>query len=331
MMSIICFWRMVTQEWQKNIYLYYLKLKKQLKGVKDMKRTSFPKMKVDAILTSDWHMMEKERNPPCRTDNHFKAQMKKVKEIYKLQKKYDCQVLNAGDIFEHWKGSPELINNCLRNFPKKMKVVAGQHDLPQHSMDLLNKSSFESLRLGGAFQMIWNGGSWGADLAKIVAEYWKNRKIIVAHMLIWKDQEPYPGCIEPRVNQVFKMFPDADLILTGDNHQTFTARKGKQLLVNPGSLTRHKADQINHKPCVFLWNASKNSVKKHYLKIKKDVISRDHIDEINEKEERGKAFISSLNNDWLADLSFDDNVERSIKANSLNKSICKFVYKWIGR
>lgn len=296
-----------------------------------MKRTNFPEINVDAILTSDWHMMEKERNPPCRLDNHHKAQTRKIKEIARLQKKYDCQVFNAGDIFEHWKGSPELINHCFKIFPKKLRAVAGQHDLPQHSMDLIHKSSFESLCRGGAIDFMFTQVSWGKGTANPFYYSVKGRLIVVAHMLIWKNSEPYPGCVEPRVDEVFKMFPDADLILTGDNHKTFTARRGNQILVNPGSLTRHKADQVNHKPSVFLWDARRNAIKRHYLKIETGVIARDHIDIIKQKEERGEAFISTLNNDWVADLSFEENVERAIRKNKLNKKEIKFVHKWIGR
>ena len=36
-------------------------------------RTS-PRFDIDMIITSDWHLMEKERNPPCRLDSHWEAQ-----------------------------------------------------------------------------------------------------------------------------------------------------------------------------------------------------------------------------------------------------------------
>jgi len=286
---------------------------------------------VDAILTSDWHMMEKERNPPCRTDIHFNAQAKKIKQIQELQKKHNCPVFFAGDLFEHWKGSPELINHCLSILPKKMAGVAGQHDLPQHNLELIHKSAFESMVRGGKFTFLKGQGHWGFDPKKIVYMECKGRKIVIAHMLVWKDDLPFPDCPAPQVSKVFRMFPKADLILTGDNHQTFTAKRKNQLLVNPGSLTRHKADQAQHKPCVFLWNATSNKVVRHFLKIRKDVIVRDHIDIIKEKEARGEAFISSLSNDWLKDLDWDDNVDNAIQANDISKPVQKYIFKWCGR
>lgn len=285
---------------------------------------------VDGILTSDWHMMEKERNPPCRTDQHWKAQIRKVRQIKKMQQKFDCPVFNAGDLFEHWKGSPELINLCLKEFPD-LWGVAGQHDLPQHNIKLRHKSSFESMVRGGKFKFLFGQGHWGFDPKKLVYTEYKGHLIAMAHMLLYKDELPFPGCKAPDTNRVFDMFPDADLILTGDNHMTFTARKGKQLLINPGSLTRHKADQVDHQPCVFLWDAKTNTAIKQFLTVEDNVISRTHIDTINLKKEQGEAFIGKLNNEWIADLSFDDNIQKALVENNLDKLTEKYILKWTNR
>ena len=129
---------------------------------------------------------------------------------------------------------------------------------------------------------------------------------------------------------MFDIFPDADLIVCGHNHKTFTARRGKRLLINPGSLTRHKADQMDHKPCVFLWNAESNDFKIHYLKIKKDVISREHLDIKSEKENRLNAFIEKLSKGWDVSLSFQDNMEKAIKENKIPKKIQEIIYDWMG-
>lgn len=291
-----------------------------------MKRNK-PKFNVDAICTSDWHMME--GNPPCRKDNHRKAQLSKIKQIKKLQKKYNCKIFNAGDIFEHWKATPELINICLDYFPKIISV-AGQHDLPQHNYENIKKSAYYSLAKAGVLlhrdkQISWN------TFKKPYYFKLKRRRIVIAHMLVWDKEMPFPNCPAPQVNKVFKMFPKADLIITGDNHQTFVSKKGKRILVNPGSLTRHKADQENHRPCIFLYDARTNTVKKHYLKIKKNVISREHIDLIYEKEKRKQEFLSELENGWIPELSFEDNIEKALKENDIRKGIKKHIRKWMGK
>lgn len=281
---------------------------------------------IDAILTSDWHM--RLDNPPCRLDDHSSAQIDKIEQISALQRKYDCPVLNGGDIFQLYYPSPTLINLCLDHFPKRMMAVAGQHDLPDHNIDLIKKSAFYTLAKSGTFTFLINQVNWKTHSTPTYMPL-KGRSITVAHMLVWDKEEPFPNCPAPRVNKVFKMFPHADLILTGDNHQTFTARKGKQLLVNPGSLTRHKADQADHRPCVFLWSAATNTCRKHYLKIRKNVISREHIDLVNEKKERKEAFIEQLDTEWEIDLSFEDNVSRALTKNKLGSSE-KYIHRWMG-
>lgn len=296
-----------------------------------MKRTTFPKFKVDAILSSDWHMMEPYHNPPCRSDNHSKAQTNKVKQIKKLQIKYQCPVLNGGDVLQHWKASPELINHCMKIFPKRMWSVAGQHDLPQHNIKLMFKSAFFTLVKAGSIDFLSRQVNWKTYHKKPEYLEIKGKKIAIMHMLVWKNDLPFPDCTSPQVHKVFKMFPDADLIITGDNHQTFTARKGKQLLINPGSLTRHKADQIDHRPCVFLWSSKTNTFKKHYLKINKNVIDRDHIDIAKEKKECGEAFIEKLDVDWVTEVSFEDNIQEALQVNTLDNLTEKYVQKWCGR
>lgn len=297
-----------------------------------IKRNLYPAYKTDLILTSDWHMMEPDRKPPCRIDNHFEAQLKKVYQIMQIQEFYDCDIFNAGDIFEHWKASPELINKCMEIFPSDMWAIAGQHDLPKHNLKLIYKSAFYTLIKSGSIQFLSNQISWNKYNSKKQKYVSVNGKLVaMAHMLIYKGDLPFPDCPAPEVNKVFKMFPLADLIVTGDNHQTFWARKGKQLLINPGSLTRHKADQIDHRPCVFLWNAKTNGFKKIYLKIKKDVISRDHIDIIAAKKERREAYVESLSNEWLKSLSFEGNMAVAIAINKVKKNISKHIYNWMDK
>lgn len=298
-----------------------------------MKRTNklkdFKDFKVDAILCSDFHLWEPGTNPPCRLDDHSEAQWQKIKQIKILKKKYNCDIFHAGDLFEFWKSSPELTNLAIALLPK-MKSIAGQHDLPQHNIELIKKSSFKTLVGSKTIEFLSSQGNWEFDIDTIEPFEYKSRKIIIMHKLIYEGELPFPGCTAPNVNKVFKMFPKADLILSGDNHKTITATKGKQLLINPGSLTRHKASQADHKPCVFLYNAELNDFKIHYLKIKKDVISREHIEIAKHKEERSIAFIEKLKDSWDIGLSFEDNIEKAIQENDIPKKMQTIILTWMG-
>lgn len=289
------------------------------------------KFKVDLIITGDWGL--RDDTPVCRTDNYWEAQWSKVDQITQLQKKYNCRVINSGDIFDKWKTSPELLNECIIRFPLQMETIIGNHDMPSHQINLMYKSGLQTLTETGIVNQIPLQGDWGYDedeLGIYRFENRKSRKLMILHVMVYKGKEPYPGCPDLKCHQLMKKFPNIDLIITGHNHQTFTFRKGNQLLVNPGSLTREDADQIDHKPCVFLYDAEQHKVKPHYLKIKKNVISREHIEVKKSKEKRINAFIEKLKQNWDITVSFDENLDRAFKKNKINKEIQQLINKWMG-
>jgi hypothetical protein len=117
------------------------------------------------------------------------------------------------------------------------------------------------------------------------------------------------------------------LIVVGDNHQTFVVEEGGRLLVSPGSLMRRTADQVNHKPCVFLWDAKTNEVEPVYLPIKKGVISREHIDRVKQRETRIEAFVSHLEKGFEIGLNFKHNLKRLIQENNIHPNTQKVVWE----
>lgn len=297
------------------------------------------KRKADAIISGDWHLMEEERTPPCRLDSIWEAQWNKVHQIEKLQEKHECPVVLSGDMFDHWKASPNLINACFAYFPKQIQTIIGNHDLAQHSIGLLHKTGIEILFRSKLIDPIINGGHWGVELDPLyplrLRDYttgkMANKKAIILHTMTWKDKLPYPGCEDPQCNKLFTLFPEADLIITGHNHKTFTAKKGKQLLINPGSLTRHDADQMDHKPCVFLWYAEDNSFDIHYLKINENAMSREHIEDRKRKEKQVNDFMEKLQGSWKVSLSFEENIERALEKNKVPQGIKEIILKWIDK
>jgi len=63
---------------------------------------------VDAILTSDWHI--RDTPPEAWKGDYLKAQSEAVKFVSDLQEEHDCPVLIAGDIFDKWNPSHELVS-----------------------------------------------------------------------------------------------------------------------------------------------------------------------------------------------------------------------------
>ena len=121
-----------------------------------------------------------------------------------------------------------------------------------------------------------------------------------------------------------KKFPQYDLILTGDNHKPFVVEHEGRILVNPGSMMRTTADQIDHKPRVYLWDGER--VEPVYLPIAKDVISREHIDIGKDRDHRIGAYVDRLNTRYEIGLDFKKNMVDHFKANRTRKEIKERVW-----
>jgi DNA repair exonuclease SbcCD nuclease subunit len=289
------------------------------------------KFNPDLIISGDWHL--RDTVPKCRTDDFWEAQWNKVKQVFELHTKYDCPVYLSGDLFHHWKTSPYLINKTIKElipFVRNIYSIIGNHDMPNHNIDSMEKSGLQTLFDTKIIHRIRFQADWNFFKKKPTLPLkHRNKNINFAHIMTYKGKSPWPGCTDPECHELFDWFPDADLIITGHNHKTFTAKKGKQLLVNPGSLTRQTADQIDHKPCVFLYDSKQHKLKKHYLDIKENVISREHLNVVKAKENRINAFIEKLKHGWDAGLSFEENIERGIKENKIPKRIQQIIYDWM--
>ncbi len=280
--------------------------------------------KPDAILMSDPHAREDQ--PICRTDDFGKAQWDKWDQIKLLQKKYNCPVLNAGDLFHHWFTSPELLTEITKHIPDKFFTIYGQHDLPYHNYDLRHKTGIKTLEQTGILKVL-KASSWGQkpQVSMII----KGKKICVWHKFVWDGNKiPWPGCNELTARQVLKKYSKFDLIITGDHHKSFVKTIGDRMLVNPGCLTRQAADYEKHKPLVYLWYAKENIVELIYLKIKDNVITREHIEKQKQYDYRMEKFMSKLESDFLEMyLSPEEKLKRFLSKNKIKKSIVKLIYK----
>jgi len=297
-----------------------------------MERKTKPAKKPDLILTSDWHLREDQ--PKCRTDNFWEAQWKKVRFIRELQERYGCPVVHAGDMFHHWKPSPYLITMTLKHLPENFYSVYGQHDLPQHNLDLAYKAGLSTLDTARHQELLLSGVHFGKEprkqdsyVANLLLPENKGRPILIWHRLVWAGYEsPWPGCTDPHAQQVLKQYPEYDLIVTGDNHKPFVEHLNGKLLVNPGALTRQEADEADRIPVVYLYYAKENEVGALRIPHEKGVVSREHIERKQQKDKRIEAFVSRLDTDFDTDsVSFEGNLDRFEKQNDIKSRVMEIV------
>jgi DNA repair exonuclease SbcCD nuclease subunit len=295
---------------------------------------------VDAILTSDWHLRDDQ--PVCRTDNYWEAQASKIDFIKRLQQNHGCPILVAGDIFNEPKPSPYLLAWTIKNLPDKLYVIPGQHDLPGHSIELLNKSGLAVLLEAGKVTLLGEefpytfpcrkyppssdfevcGFSWGR---KLKLPYFKRgvKHVVLIHTLVGDFNIPDIT----RAIEILNDLPGVDLVVSGDNHIPFVEEDGGKLLVNPGSMMRMSADQVDHRPRVYLWDAQNNAVDAVYFDVQPGVVSRDHLEKIGGENSHLSAYISRLESNSVGTIDFKANLEAFLRKNKVEEPVKTAIYE----
>jgi len=279
------------------------------------------------ILCSDMHL--REDTPSCFIGDFQKEQWDSLDFISVLQQKYNIPVIHAGDFTHHWKSSPWLLSKIIEHLPKKFFSCIGQHDIPQHSLELIDKSGIYTLHKADILT-ITNGCHWGQnpnDIEYCIPDS-DFDKVLVWHHTTYL-QKPFPGATGGMAEGILRKYPQFDLIVTGDIHQSFTIEYQGRRLVNPGNLTRQSADQIDFKPCVWLWFSEDNSVQQVFLPIQANAITREHIDIKEQRNERIDAFVEELQSDWESNMSFEDNLKRFQETNDIEPDVMYLIFNAI--
>lgn len=304
--------------------------------------------RASAILTADWHI--RPDVPVCRMDDYFAAMEKKIDFILALSKQYDCPILVAGD-FGHKplnNGWPTwLLEWTINKFEGyKIIVIPGQHDLPNHQLDKWNESGLGVLAAAGSIQLYGVDGNqtdyfdefqihffpYGAKLTA-PKEIKSDIQIAMVHQMVIESKELWPGQQATSGLNLLKRFPDYDLILSGDNHQSFVCQSGQKggiLLVNPGSIMRMTADQIDYEPRVYLYFAEENRVQPVCLPIRKGVIDSNYADKKIQEYERKKrmeAYVARMKGEVEIELSFEQNVENYLQKYRTEKPVVEKVWE----
>ncbi len=305
-----------------------------------MKRKAKPP---SAILTGDWHI--RGDIPVCRTDDYLKTQKKKIETILSLSKKYECPILIAGDVGHRPIWGDRLLNQTIEILQDASIItIAGQHDLPHHRVDrwkegglgvldksleyftVLEEKLIDSVDISDMFNIFPYSYS---KKIKTKIQTNSDRNIALCHMMVIKSQKEklWHDQVAHSAKWYLRKFPCYDLIVTGDNHQSFAVEYEGRWLVNTGSIMRNTANQIDHRPSVYIWYAEDNRVERVYLPIENDVISREHIEIQEQRDKRIESFVKSLKETEELGLSFEKNIEEFFKTNQTEKQVIEKIWR----
>ena len=295
-------------------------------------------------IVGDIHLTDKQ--PKNRKDDYVSAQREKFISILEKAAEEDCQaVLSPGDLFDHHIAYDKLKAgwiSLLRTHKEYPDIIAvpGQHDLRYHTSPI-NNTPMGVLEAAGVLTVIKDenplvypfkkvsciyGAGWNKDIPKIKDEQLSGGvNILLTHRKVIKDKELWPGQEEfVRANYLLRS-TKFDLIVTGDNHQSFryVIGKGKQRrwLINCGSLMRKNIDQNNHKPCFWIYDTETKEAVQHLIQVApfEKIFDLSTAKEEKEKNEKLEVFIKKLGesegNDKIKGLDFKKNLITKLNKN----------------
>lgn len=300
------------------------------------------------LVTGDWHVRDDQ--PGSRTDNFFETMVRKIKWILDTAVEQGCSyVLQPGDFFD--KSRPVqsqvleiLLNRTIAPYLSDLMIlsVPGNHDLPYHRMDQLDRSSLGVMFEYGTVvravcttfpveKIVVHGAGWGEELPDhdlFPADF----RIGMTHVSI-DETNTFPEW--EKASDYLARHPAYDLIVTGDNHKQFVVdlfvaeENRNQILINAGALFRTSVDEIDHKPAVYIVDTDlPGKYKRIEIPVERDVLRVEEYLERKERDEAIQAFVESMRSeDHGVGLSFEDNLRDYMASNNVPKSIVDIVWE----
>ena len=264
------------------------------------------------LITGDWHI--RNTSPKRRLDDYWKTCKKKLDYILDLavKEKVDM-ILQPGDFFDTHKANDFLKYHMIKRLKRaKIKVITvfGQHDLRYHSSEIRNTPLAVLQAAEVAYQApnwdpmdfgdvhIW-GANWHEDIPKEV--FSKNvYNILVMHKMVIKNEKVWDGQEAYELANILLRTTPFDLVVSGDNHLSFTLSYGDKHLINCGSLLRSSIDQATHIPVVYIYDTNAlgtaPSLEEHPIPCEpfEQVFNMEQVEIEKERDEKMEAFVNKL-------------------------------------
>jgi hypothetical protein len=297
-----------------------------------------------AATTSDWHLWP--RAPLFRSSetNWLEVQANYLHQLYDVLPKPPSAVplIFAGDLADKADPSSSFLSWCWDHIPE-CYVIAGNHDLPHHRLQDLDKSILGALIKLGRCKLLQPetptyffesnlyayGFSWGQDVQPPKNKSKDAIHLAVVHAYIWTKKTGYPGAPEEkRLGSWQDKLKDYSCAVFGDNHKGFLSEKdGCCSVLNHGTMMIRKSDEHNHKPCVGLIHQS-GKITRHYLDTSKDkYIEVDELKNILDSESSidTDAFLKELEALGDKGLDYVASVKRWCENNKISEKAYKLV------
>ena len=282
------------------------------------------------LITGDWHYTDK--TPSCRIDDYPTVLKNKIKSILNIAYKENvAAILQPGDLtdtpFLSYSAYRELYN-MFEDIP--IYTIYGQHDLRYRNkgntpLDALQDSNdwFYILTQQLLPKINLIGVSYGEVIPEPTPDVFN---ILLIHKMIVAVQEAeWQGDYDLGIDFLTKS--KYDLIISGDNHKSFMVGTKKRFLFNCGSLMRSTIDQIDHRPCFYIFETEDRTYKQFFIPVtiwQKTFDLKKKVKE-EERNEHMESFVSGLSEHKDMGLNFADNLFMYLKKNKVDSTITEII------
>jgi len=293
-----------------------------------------------ALLLSDIHLSKNIPVARSAESDWLKVIRRQWKLINETAKKYNVPIVIAGDIFDKWNSSPEIINLAIELFANhKIYAVPGQHDLPNHKYDQLHRSAYGVLVNANIITDLTPETSF--PISKELTLYgfpWghtphpnhpirKTIHLAVVHQYLWTPETGYLGAPKEvkLTTNTTKMFEGYDAVVVGDNHQHFHY---KHIFNCGGFIPRRSDEHQAHTPCFgILW--STREITKHLLPTEEDkwisTIDKKETSLSLKEQKDLTSFVKMLENLGGEKLEFESTIQLYLEKNQIDNRVKELV------
>lgn len=269
------------------------------------------------IVTADWHI--RQEAPRCRLDPEWlETQRSGIRAVSRHAARHKVPVIHTGDLFHHPRVATEAVNMVLeelrRGFEYGFYLMAGNHDLPFHSIENLPQSSIGTILHTYPTPEELNIQQRGQrfDWAHFGTDRHHEGEIRLIHRLIWPDAKARPAVIEDvgqTAEELLEEFPENKWILCGDYHHHFHFEKDGRHVVNPGCLNIQAADMIGYTPGCYLVDTDSGLVEFLPIPDEGSLVTDVYLKDAEIREDRMAALAVKLESGEKVSFDFDSMVD----------------------
>lgn len=278
------------------------------------------------LLTADWHI--RGDRPRCRVDEDWIGSQRQ--DIAAVRKVADVnnvdEVWILGDLFHQPRCATEavvMVLDELKKFKVPVYVLPGNHDLPFHDYENLDRcslgillKSFPELHTldegdgydSRGFTLVAN--PFGMDPESPICDVW------ATHRLVFKDDKSRPmKDLGQTAQELLDAAPSVGaMIVTGDYHHGYVhTGPDNRRVVTPGCLNIQVADMADYRPRVYIWDTMYDSVSIEYIgKEPAANVVTDYLEVEKMRDDRMEKVLQVVGSSEGVSLSFMDNLEKEL-------------------